>query len=110
MERRRSIRKKVHIEAEIVSEDISHSGIIENVSEHGINIETASKSLFNTTTLFTPGTELEVRFQDSSGERIRLHCKVIWSYKTAPHGLTNRAGMEIIFPPPDYIDFYKKIE
>jgi hypothetical protein len=109
MERRRSKRKNVHIETKIVSDDESYSGIIENMSEYGISLETDSKDLLHTSTRFNYGADYKVIFKTPSGEEIQLHCKVTWSYKTAPHGLKRKIGMEIIFPPPSYVDFYKDL-
>jgi hypothetical protein len=107
MERRRSRRKNVNIEAKIISEGTGYSANIENISKHGISLETNSKDILDTSTRFNPGTEFKVKFQTPSGEEINLYCKVIWSYKAAPHGLKSKIGMEVIFPPPSYIDFYE---
>lgn len=107
MERRNSKRKRVKIEAELVSEYINCRGLIENLSERGISLETDSTDILSQSTRFTPGTKLQVKFQTPSGELITLNCKVIWSFKTAPHGLRKKVGMEVVFPPPSYIDFCK---
>ena len=95
------------MEAEIVQGDTAYTVITESISEHGINLETSSGYLLSASTRFNPGTEFEVQFRTPSGELIKLHCKVIWSFKTAPHGLKSKVGLEIIFPPPTYVDFYK---
>ena len=108
MERRRTRRKKVNIEAKLISGENSYSGLIENISEHGLYLETDSKDLLNHSTRFGPGAEYEVKFRTDSGEEIKLSCKVTWSYKIAPFGLTKKVGMEVIFPPPDYIDLCNK--
>ena len=105
IENRRSKRKAVHIEAEIVSGDAVYSVIIENIAEHGICIETDSADLLKSSTRFNPGKEYEIKFRAPTGDDIKLHCKVSWSYQTAPHGLKKKIGMEIIFPPPGYVDF-----
>jgi hypothetical protein len=110
MEKRRTKRKSVRIDTEIEAEDACFQGIIENVAEHGICLETDSKDLLGTSTRFNPGTEFQIKFQTPSGDDIKVHCKVTWSYKIAPHGLKRKIGMEIIFPPPDYIDFYRTLE
>ena len=105
MERRNTQRKKVRIEAELVSEEISCTGLVENLSVRGISLETDSSDLLSQSTRFAPGTKFQVKFQTSAGELITLNCKVIWSFKTAPHGLRKKVGMEVVFPPPSYIDF-----
>lgn len=105
MERRNARRKKASIEAELVSEDVNCIGIIENLSERGISVETDSSDLLSQSTRFTPGAKFQVKFKTPAGELIILNCKVIWAYKTAPHGLRKKVGMEVVFPPPSYIDF-----
>jgi hypothetical protein len=105
MERRNSQRRKMRIKAELVSEGINCTGVIENLSERGISLETDSTDLLSRSTRFSPGAKFQVKFQTPSGEPIMLNCKVIWAYKTAPDGLWNKVGMEVVFPPPNYIDF-----
>jgi hypothetical protein len=105
MERRNSQRKKARVEAEFVSEDFSCTGIIENLSVRGISLETDSATLLSQSTRFTSGRKFQVKFQTPAGGLITLNCKVIWSFKTAPHGLRKKVGMEVVFPPPSYIDF-----
>ena len=101
MKKRLSKRIIIGLKAEIISGDISCEGVIENLSEAGIYVITApTKTEIN----FAPGTILEVKFQFLSGETLNLHCEVKWSYKTPPHGLTNRIGMKIINPPWDMSD------
>ncbi len=107
MERRNFQRKKSRLEVELISEDMKCLGYIENFSERGISLETDSADLLSQSTRFTPGSKFEVKFQTPAGELISLNCKVIWSFKTAPHGLTKKVGMEVVFPPPSYIDFCK---
>ncbi len=106
MERRRSDRKKADIEIEIISGEKKYSGTIENLSEHGLYLETSSINILKDSTDFDPGIDCEVRFSDSLGDEISLSCKVVWSYGIAPEGLKMKVGMEIIFPPPVYLNFY----
>jgi hypothetical protein len=108
-DRRRSKRKTVSIPAAIQSEDAGYECIVENISEHGLCLETDSQELLGTSTRFNPGSEYQVTFQTQNNESIKLHCKVMWSYKAAPHGLKRKVGMEIIFPPPNFVDFYRNL-
>ncbi len=101
MGKRLSKRIIIGLKAEIISGDIICEGVIENLSEAGIYVITAPTK---TEIDFAPGTILEVKFQFLSGETLNLHCEVKWSYKTPPHGLTNRIGMKIIDPPWDMSD------
>lgn len=98
MERRRSQRINVGFNAELISEGISYAVVIENLSETGINVITSpAKNAID----FTPKTPLELNFQPQAGETLNLNCRVIWSHKVLPHGLTNRIGMEILDPSWD---------
>ncbi|UCD35345.1 MAG: PilZ domain-containing protein [Nitrospiraceae bacterium] len=109
MERRRSRRKSVSLPARIESPEAAYEGIIENVSEHGLCMETDSQHLLKASMRFQPGAEYEVRFHTPSGNEIRLRCKVTWSYKVAPQGLKKKIGMEIVFPPPSFVQFYRQL-
>ncbi len=72
MERRRSPRKKVQIEASLIAGGESFTGKIENISQHGIYLETDSKDPLSSSTRFSSGTEYEVRFRIPEGEETRL--------------------------------------
>jgi hypothetical protein len=106
MEKRRSKRKIVRLKAERISGDKNHAVFIENLSEEGIYMITAPAK---TSMDFIPGTALELKFQLRSGETLNLRCKVIWSHKNPPDGLTNSVGMEIIDPPLKYKEFIKTL-
>ncbi len=108
MERRRSKRIILSLEAELISGDTSYDGLIGNISEDGIYMRTMpTKTSIDT---FTPGTNFELKFQLPSEEKLSLHCIVKWSHKTPPHGLTYSMGMEIIDPPPEYKKFLETLQ
>ena len=109
-EKRRSKRKNVDIKGEIILDDISSNGTVENIAENGIYMEISSEYPLHSTVRFTPGMEVRVHFQSPTGETLKLHCQVKWSYKTEPHGLTEKIGMEVIFPPPGFIDLYNELK
>ena len=106
MARRRSKRKIVRIEVEIVSADKSYSGFIENISNSGIYLETPSIDPLSSSTRFIPGNEFELKFTALSGAEIRMECRVVWSYKTPPQGLSKKVGLTIINPSDRYLEFY----
>ncbi len=106
MVRRCSNRIPVKFEAELISNGIRYDGVIENLSEDCIYIRTLPKK---TAVDFPPETTLELEFQLPSGETLNLHCKVIWSNKTTPNGLTNNLGLEIIEIPLTYEEFFKTL-
>ncbi len=105
MERRRSKRIFASFNTELTSGGKSYTGIIENLSENGVGVYMETAPTKNTIDC-TPGTTLQLKFQPISGETLYLHCKVKWSHKTPPHGLTNSIGMEIIEPPWDRSDYF----
>ena len=104
-ERRRCKRKSVRIKAEIISEETSCSGFIDNISERGISLETDSTNFLSRSTRFTPGSKYQIKFETPVGEPLNLNCKVSWSFKTGTHGIIRKVGLEVIFPPPNFIDF-----
>lgn len=101
MEKRRSKRIIVTLEAELVLNDTAYKGFVENLSEDGIYVVTSPTK---TNVNFNPGDVIGLKFRLPSGEILDMHCKVVWSYKTPPHGLTNSIGMEIINPPQNYME------
>jgi len=101
MEKRRSKRIIVTLEAELVLNDMTYKGFIENLSENGVYVVTKPTK---TNANFNPGEAIGLKFHLPSGEIVDMNCKIIWSYKTPPHGLTNSIGVEIINPPQKYIE------
>ncbi len=106
MERRRSKRITVNLNAERISGNKNSAVFIENLSENGIYMITAPAKTPNE---FIPGSTLDLNFKLSTGETINLHCNVKWSHDNSPDDLTNSVGLEIIDPPPKYIEFIKTL-
>jgi hypothetical protein len=104
MERRRYKRKNVKIKAEMIVDERIYHGVIDNISERGMNIETDAKDILSGCKDFLPGTKLMVRFHTPEGELLTLNCRVVWSFNMGPGGTIKKIGMEVIFPPPGYID------
>jgi hypothetical protein len=104
MEKRGIDRKIVSIKAKLFFDSSNYSVFIENMSTDGLYIVTQP---VKTVLDFTKGKILKLIFHSSAGEEINLRCKVMWSYKTPPHGLTESIGMKIIDPPALYDEFYK---
>ena len=96
---RRSERVILNLPAEIIIQGVSYASSIENLSEEGAYIITASAE---NTSAFSSDTVLQLKFHFPSGEAQLLHCKIKWSYLTPPHGFTNSMGLEIIDPPFSY--------
>jgi len=107
MERRRYKRKVVKLNAERISGNERYTVFIENISENGIYMINAPSGAVKS---YLPGTEIDLKFQLSSGETLDIRCRVIWSYKrTPPDELTDSVGMEIIDPPLKYREFVRTL-
>lgn len=106
MDSRQHKRIIVSLEAELVFGDVHIAGNIENLSEEGIYLITASSKSFPD---YTPDTLFELRFRRPSGDIQHLNCRIKWLYKTPPHGLTNSIGMEIVGPAASYKEFLKTL-
>jgi hypothetical protein len=108
MERRRSRRIKVKLKAERISGNEKFGVFIENISETGIHIITTPSKKHRK---YSPGTDIDLKFMLKTGDTIDLRCKVIWAeLKSPPNGLTDSIGLEIIDPPPQYIEFIRALK
>ncbi len=105
MEKRRSSRKVISLDAKIISNGISHSGITVNLSEDGIYMITAtSEDVIN----FSNQTRVDLQARLTSEEIVNLSCAVKWfQKKTSPNGTRFKMGMEIMDPPAAYTKFIK---
>ena len=105
MEKRRSSRKVISLDAKIISNGISHSGITLNLSEDGIYMITASsEDVIN----FSNNTRINLQARLTSEEIINLSCAIKWfQKKTSPNGTRFKMGMEIMDPPAAYTKFIK---
>jgi len=107
MERRRFKRIRVNLKAERISGDERHAVFIENISESGIYMLTASSS---DNRKYAPAAEIELRLKLSSGGNIHLRGRIKWAYyKIPPDRLTDSIGLEIIDPPQEYISFVRAL-
>lgn len=107
MENKPGNKKIVSLNAELIADDISYAGIVELISGNRIYLIGNPSSDSN---YFHTGTEIDLKLQLSSGNEIKLPCKVTWSYKTPPYGLTHSMGMEVLEQPREYIEFLNKLQ
>jgi hypothetical protein len=96
----------VRLKAVLTFKDISYVGMIENISEHGLYMIALP---INHGIDFSPGAIHEMKLRTFPGESVIMHCKIQWSYKTPPYGLTNSVDMEVMDPPPEYREFLKTL-
>ncbi len=99
-------KKIVNLKARLSSNDTIHSGIIEKFFKDTLYIRAVSKKPSSD---FAPGKLLSVNFQVNSGNTVCLECKVKWSYKTPPYGITVSLGMEVIQPDNYYNELLRVV-
>jgi hypothetical protein len=110
---RRYPRYDVNLRSFIVLGDRSYEGSIENVCEEGLaySMETAAPAL----TEFPPEKKIQVIVSDSSGEKWRLECEIIWSSVSSPWPLpqdyrTLGMGVRVIDPPDNYREYVRTLQ
>lgn len=98
MENRHSIRIIAGYKATIINGDKTYPGIIENISESGLNVLTdpMDKDIDA-----RPEDIVELEFAHPGGELFCIHCKIKWLEKAPPHGIKNRLGLEFVSPEWD---------
>jgi hypothetical protein len=103
MNNRRSKRIIAGYKAELTYCDKCCLGIIENLSETGVNVLT---DLLETPIDFHPGETISLKIDSPAGEPLILNCMIKWSNRVLPHNLRNRIGLEIIEPPWDKSNYF----
>jgi len=105
MERRRSKRTSVNLRAERISGGKKDDVFIEDISETGIHLLTAPTSDFGKC---HAGNEINVRLALPLGDSVLLRCRIVWSFRRVPpEREVDSVGLEIIGPPPRYLEFIK---
>jgi hypothetical protein len=106
--KRRSKRIEHRLDAEVVLDNKSYRGSIENFSEIGIfKIAVSDEEVIG----FIPGASVGVRFSLPSKEEIQLDCNIKWlRINTEPlAGIIYNMGMEINNPPQVYLNFVRSL-
>lgn len=96
MEKRNAERTSTSFEAEIIYNNNSYAGIIENLSAAGANVLTAP---LDPEVYFRPDDPIELIFKSFRGETVILKCTVIWSSKIPPKNLRSRIGAAVARHP-----------
>lgn len=100
----------VSFRAFLIVDKKNFTGIIENISEDGLQMEVNATELGD----LPPGTLVKLEFQiprsteifGYSGKSLKLYCKVMWADKITPDGLTKNIGLKIIEVPSIYKELY----
>jgi hypothetical protein len=103
MERRDNKRIVIGLIAGIRYKDRNYEGVIENLSDSGVNVITTPTE---DAPDFVKGERIELEFQPHTGETLTLSCRIKWVKKAAPHSERFSLGMEILDPPWDQSVFF----
>ena len=108
MEKRRFKRTTVSLKAERISGNEKYGIFIENISEKGIHMLATHATVH---AHYSAGKNIDVRFHIAQRKKpLLLRCRVRWSCpKVPPNGLTDSIGLEILDPPPQYIEFVRTL-
>jgi len=108
MEKRRFKRTTVYLKAERISGNEKYGVFIENISEKGIHMLATHAAVH---AHYSAGKNIDVRFHIAQRKKpLILRCRIRWSCpKIPPNGLTDSIGLEILDPPPQYIEFVKTL-
>ena len=105
MEKRASERISDSLDAEVIFDGVSFSGIIMNYSEEGLFL--VSATLYEVDEV-DEKTEVELRCTLPSEEKVNLRCEVKWcNKKDSPFGVSLNMGMKILDPPEKYLKFIR---
>ena len=107
MERRGTDRISYHLNARIESGGIMYDGLIENVSDGGV--EYLMTSTVDAAADFTPDKIIELSMRMPSGDTVRLTCEVKWFLKTEEGSEKLILGMKIIDPPAAYREWINEV-
>ncbi len=109
MEKRRSKRKQVSLNGNFICENAAYDFFIENLSENGLHLISASK---NGVISFIPETTFELNLNSALDGKKNLFCEIRWVHinKTPIHGYTYRLGSEILQQPSEYLDFLNNLK
>ncbi len=98
-------KKVVRYKAELISNNETYPGFIENFSVDDIYIQ-IPPTMSDADSL--PGTLFKLIVKPPFGESVNFDCRIKWSYKTPPGGLLNIIA-EITDPVLTYETFYKNL-
>lgn len=96
----------MRFKAELVIGNYTCCGFIENLSEYEVYLVMPVFSFDS----FTAEMPLEIKFSPIPGEMLNFSCKLKWSYRTPPHGLTSSLGVQIVEHLPGYKNFFMSIQ
>ena len=103
MEKRSSKRVEGKYRTEIIYQNNTYAGVIENISWSGTNVLTDP---LNPEIVFSPDDLLDLQFVSPEGDTVILKCIIIWSSKIPPANERNRIGLQLLGRPSKEIAFF----
>jgi hypothetical protein len=94
---------RVNLNGNIYSGGKTYPGIIEHVSNEGM--EYMISSSIQVSKDFTPPQIIQLSFLTSLGSSFNLTCNVICFLRPEPEDKTLTMGMKVLNPPPQYMEF-----
>lgn len=107
MEKRRSGRYPVELNADIVLGERTYRGHVTDVSECGVGYLTTSFDYVSSDV--TPERVIDMDLQTPAGDTLRLNCEVKWFLSDSPRNGKLTLGMKIIDPPLQYRKYVEKL-
>ncbi|UCD34413.1 MAG: PilZ domain-containing protein [Nitrospiraceae bacterium] len=106
----RPVRKSVRLPASLITREGVYQGYIINISASGVGMF-IDTHVQESTIGCSQGSILTVEFTFGSGELIALWCRICWLriISNADNGITTSMGMEVIDPPPGFVNMYHSL-
>jgi len=95
MERRRTERYEINVSANIVFNNNTYKGVIENFSNGGLGVRCALNENLKS---ITTGSRIDVEFNVSYQNKVNFQCETRWKreYNDQEHGAILKVGLEYI--------------
>ena len=106
----RPVRKAVQFPAQLISGDERYNGFVINMSVRGVGMFVNTSFPENTINC-TRGSVLGLELVTPTGELLTLQCEVRWIriQESPSEGLTTSMGMEVIAPPPGFMQLFNNL-
>ena len=106
----RPVRKAVQFPTQLISGDERYDGFVINMSARGVGMF-VNTSFPESTINCTRGSVLGLELVTPTGELLTLQCEVRWIriQESPSEGLTTSMGMEVIAPPPGFMQLFNNL-
>jgi hypothetical protein len=106
----RPVRKAVQFSTQLIIGDERYDGFVINISAHGVGMF-VNTSFPESTINCTRGSVLGLELETPTGELLKLQCEVRWIriQESPSEGLITSMGMQVIAPPPTFIELFNNL-